>query len=149
MATNGQPRRKLTYKQQRFVVEYLVDLNATQAAIRSGYAKGTANREGSRLLSNVDIQTAIEVSMADRSDRVEVDADYVVTELRNVVEADSTPAAARVTALTVLARHLGMLTDKLETKELTPTVKIINLPAPGFEDFVRDDSKPNSPSTTD
>ena len=46
-------------KHQRFVAEYLKDLNATQAAIRAGYSPKTANRQGSRLLSNADIQAAI------------------------------------------------------------------------------------------
>jgi len=143
MSTNGQTTRKLTPKQERFVEEYIVDLNATQAAIRAGYSPKTAEQQGYQLLQNTSVQAGIQQAMDERSKRTDVDADYVVTELRKVVEADSTPAAARVTALTVLARHLGMLTDKLETKELTPTVKIINLPAPDFEDYVRDDSKPN------
>lgn len=54
----------LTNKQQPFVAEYLVDLNATQAAIRAGYAAKTANREGSRLLSNVDIADAVAAKAA-------------------------------------------------------------------------------------
>lgn len=51
---------KLTEKQKRFVAEYLVDLNATQAAIRAGYSPKTANRIGSQNLSKVDVQTEIE-----------------------------------------------------------------------------------------
>ena len=53
----------LTAKQERFVEEDIVDLNATQAAIRAGYSPKTANREGSRLLSNVDIQAAVSEGM--------------------------------------------------------------------------------------
>ena len=49
----------LSNKQQRFVAEYLVDLNATQAAIRAGYAKSGARTEGARLLANADIAALI------------------------------------------------------------------------------------------
>jgi phage terminase small subunit len=75
--------RPLTPKQQRFVEEYLVDLNATQAAIRAGYSERTANRAGTRLLSDAVIGRAISAKQAERSARVQVDADYV---LRNAVE---------------------------------------------------------------
>ena len=50
---------RLTPKQQRFIEEYVVDCNATQAAIRAGYSKKTANRIASHLLSKIDIQEAI------------------------------------------------------------------------------------------
>ena len=50
----------LTPKQQRFVEEYLIDLNATQAAIRAGYSEKTAQEQSSRLLSNVMVQEAVQ-----------------------------------------------------------------------------------------
>ena len=53
------PMRKLTPKQQQFVEEYLVDLNATQAAIRAGYSAKTAEFQASRLLRNAKVQAAI------------------------------------------------------------------------------------------
>ena len=46
-------KQELTAKQQRFCEEYLIDLNATQAAVRAGYSAKTANEQGSRLLTNV------------------------------------------------------------------------------------------------
>ena len=49
----------MTAKQERFVEEYLIDLNATQAAIRAGYSPKTANEQGARLLAKVSVQTAI------------------------------------------------------------------------------------------
>jgi len=49
----------MTPKQDRFVAEYLVDLNATQAALRAGYSPRTAPQQGSRLLKNVDVQAAV------------------------------------------------------------------------------------------
>jgi phage terminase small subunit len=72
---------KLTAKQQRFVDEYLIDLNATQAAIRSGYSVKTANEQGARLLANVSVQEAIAKEMAERSKRTGINQDRVVLEL--------------------------------------------------------------------
>lgn len=70
----------LTAKQDRFVQEYLVDLNATQAAIRAGYSERTANEQGARLLANVSIQEAIQAAMDKRSKRVEITQDRVLQE---------------------------------------------------------------------
>lgn len=72
---------KLTQKQQRFVEEYLIDLNATQAAIRAGYSVKTANEQGSQNLAKLSIQTAIAEAMAERSKRTGVNQDRVVLEL--------------------------------------------------------------------
>lgn len=71
-------------KQQRFVDEYLIDLNGTQAAIRAGYSAKTANEQASRLLANVSIQQAISVAMAERSKRTGVNRDRIVLELARV-----------------------------------------------------------------
>lgn len=77
--------RKLTPKQAKFVLEYLIDLNATQAAIRAGYSAKTAGQIGERLLKNVEIQRRLEKAMAARAARTEVDADYV---LKRMIEID-------------------------------------------------------------
>ena len=75
---------RLTPKQQRFVDEYLIDLNATQAAIRAGYSAQTANEQGSRLLTNVSVEAAIKRSIAERSRRTGVTADRVIMELAKI-----------------------------------------------------------------
>ena len=75
---------KLTEKQQRFVDEYLIDLNATQAAIRAGYSVKTADVQGSRMLGNVKVQQAIAEAMAERSKRTGVNQDRVVLELAKI-----------------------------------------------------------------
>lgn len=72
---------KLSEKQQRFVDEYLIDLNATQAAIRAGYSVKTANEQGSQNLAKLSIQQAISLKMAERSKRVGINQDRVVIEL--------------------------------------------------------------------
>jgi len=75
---------KLTVKQQCFVSEYLIDLNATQAAIRAGYSAKTADQQGSRMLANVKVQQAIAEQMAERSKRTGVNQDRVVLELAKI-----------------------------------------------------------------
>lgn len=76
--------KKLTDKQRRFVEEYLIDLNATQAAIRAGYSKKTAQEQSSRLLSNVMVQDAISQAMKNRSIRTEITQDMVLEELAKI-----------------------------------------------------------------
>ena len=81
---------KLTDKQQRFVDEYLIDLNATQAAIRAGYSVRTANEQGTQNLAKLSIQDAISKKMAERSKRTGVNQDRVVLELAKVAFAKMT-----------------------------------------------------------
>ena len=76
--------RKLTDKQKKFVEEYLIDLNATQSAIRAGYSPKTANEQGARLLANVSIQEAISKAMAERSRRTGINQDRIVQELARI-----------------------------------------------------------------
>lgn len=81
-----QTQPKLTIKQETFVAEYLVDLNATQAAIRAGYSAKTANEQGSRLLANVSVQKLIQERMDKRSERTEITADYVLKTIQDTIE---------------------------------------------------------------
>lgn len=81
---------KLTDKQQRFVDEYLIDLNATQAAIRAGYSTKTADQQGSRMLANVKVKQAVAEKQAQRSKRTGVNQDRVVLELAKVAFAKMT-----------------------------------------------------------
>lgn len=73
--------RKLTPKQERFVHEYLIDLNATQAAIRAGYSERTARQVAAENLSKPDIQAAIDACMKARETRTGITADRVLAEL--------------------------------------------------------------------
>lgn len=75
----------LTDKQEMFCREYLIDLNATQAAIRAGYSEKTANEQGAQNLAKLSIAQRIIELKAERNERVEVNADYV---LRRLVEID-------------------------------------------------------------
>ena len=75
---------KLNEKQKQFVREYLIDLNATQAAIRAGYSEKTARSQGQRLLTHVDIAAAIKVAQDERIERTEITADRVLEELAKI-----------------------------------------------------------------
>jgi phage terminase small subunit len=74
----------LTDKQQRFVAEYLIDLNATQAATRAGYSRKTANEQGARLLAKVSVRYAIEEAMKAREKRTNITQDRVLQELSRI-----------------------------------------------------------------
>ncbi len=138
----------MTPKQQRFVHEYLIDLNATQAATRAGYSAKTANEQGSRLLANVSVKAAVQAAMEARSERTGITQDYVLGTIKETIERCSqatpvldrkgepvyveTPSGDTVPAYTfdsnavlrgceLLGRHLKMFTDKVETKVTTGT----------------------------
>jgi phage terminase small subunit len=80
--------RGLTAKQRRFVEEYLIDLNGTQAAIRAGYSSRTARAIGSENLTKPDIQAAIERAMADRGARTGLTAELVLAEVALIAFSD-------------------------------------------------------------
>jgi phage terminase small subunit len=124
----------MTPKQQQFVQEYLVDLNATQAAIRAGYSPRTANRIASENLSKLDIQATIDSEIAERSRRTEVTLDRVVKELAAIAFADPLApqsiapvfrvrVADKLRALELLGKHVGMFRVAREEGPL-PTVNI-------------------------
>jgi len=78
----------LTDKQEMFCREYLIDLNATQAAIRAGYSTKTANRTASENLSKPDIQSRIAELKAQRNDLVGINATYVLNRLVEIDQMD-------------------------------------------------------------
>jgi len=75
---------KLTPKQQRFVDEYLIDLNGTQAAIRAGYSPKSAGSTASQCLANPEIRAAVDTAIAKRSRRTGIHADRVLRELAKI-----------------------------------------------------------------
>ena len=123
--------QKLTPKQTAFCQEYVLDLNATQAAIRAGYSQKTANEQGTQQLVKLSVQSEVKRLLDERARRVEVDADFVVRALvENVqrsmqavamLDSDGNPigeyrynGAVANKALELLGRHLGMFIDKHE-----------------------------------
>lgn len=79
----------MTDKQARFCEEYMIDLNATQAAIRAGYSPKTAQEQSARLLSNVMVQNRLAQLQAEQSRRTGVSADRVVRELAKIAFANA------------------------------------------------------------
>lgn len=78
----------LTEKQQRFVDEYLLDLNIRQAATRAGYSEKTAPSIGNRLLKNPKVKAEIDRRIRERSERTQIDSDWVLKRLALEADAD-------------------------------------------------------------
>jgi phage terminase small subunit len=138
-------KSNLTPKQQKFVREYLIDLNATQAAIRAGYSSKTAGQIGEQNLKKLEIAKAIQEAMNEREKRTEITQDMVLADIeaikrhamKDAIDAQGNkvmnnyPAALKAAELQ--CKHLGILVDKTEItgkdgKDLLPKQKILNLP---------------------
>jgi phage terminase small subunit len=121
----------LTQRQRAFCHEYLVDLNATQAAIRAGYSRRTANEQAARALAKVSVQAEVQRLLEERKKRVGVDADFVVRTLVENVQRSMQAVPVRVAngeaigeyrydghvvnkALELLGRHLGIFSDRVK-----------------------------------
>lgn len=111
----------LTAKQAAFVQEYLVDFNATQAAIRAGYSEKTAGKIGFENLQKPEIQAAIKDAMGDREKRTHINQDFVLSELYKIATqgADDGPESSlkysnKLKALELLGKHMAMFTDRSE-----------------------------------
>lgn len=84
----------LTPKQQRFAEEYLIDFNATRAAIRAGYSKKGADVAGVRLLGNASVQAEIQVGRDQMTERAQLTADRVLKELSSIAFSDPRSVAS-------------------------------------------------------
>ena len=136
----------LTAKQKLFCDEYLIDANATQAAIRAGYSKKTANEQGSRLLANVSVKEYIDKRMAEKEKRLIACQDEVLKYLTQVLRGQSqseivvvenigdfTSEARRIQkspdekerlkAAELLGRRYGLFTDKVQADVVIPVFK--------------------------
>lgn len=117
----------MTPKQERFVQEYLIDLNATRAAIRAGYSAKTAEQQGPRLLGNVGVAAAIAKAQAERAAKVELTQEFVISGLVKEAtrEDDDSSHAARVSAYGLLGKHMGMFVSKTELSGALEVTKIV------------------------
>lgn len=106
---------KLSDKQKRFCEEYLIDLNATQAAIRTGYSEKTAKEQASRLLTNVNVTAYIQSKQAEIRDRNAITVDFVVNGIKDIA-VQGEQENNRLKAFDLLGKHLGIyeLNNKLE-----------------------------------
>lgn len=138
----------MTGKQSTFVREYLVDLNATQAAIRAGYSERTAYSIGQENLNKPEIRQAIDSAMSERNERTKLTQDYVIDNLMEIVSRTmqkkpvmvkgeqlqdeagrgiwTFDAKNAIRALELLGKHQGMFTDKNKEQEQTPQEVILS-----------------------
>lgn len=107
---------KLTAKQQRFCDEYLVDLNATQAAIRAGYSEKTARSIGNENLQKPDIREYIDARMAEKEKELIADQDEVLKYLTNVLRGKSQSEI-------VVVENIGDFTSEARLIQKTPDEK--------------------------
>lgn len=109
---------KLTIRQRKFVLEYLIDLNGMRAAMRAGYAESGAHTEASRLLKNPKVVAALNEERQRLEQRTEMDVEWVLLRLREVVErclyGKRFDAAGCNRALELIGKHLRMYTDRYE-----------------------------------
>ena len=106
----------LTHKRALFVDEYLVDLNAAQAAIRAGYSAHTANRIGYELLHRPAVAEAIRKALEVRAERLQLSSEDV---LRSIVDIRGKAVTGgkltqALKANELLGRHLKLFTDRME-----------------------------------
>lgn len=76
--------KALTIKQQTFIQEYLIDWNATQAAVRAGYSAKTAKEQASRLLTNVNVSAALREKKRELMEKMDLKAEDIIAELRRI-----------------------------------------------------------------
>lgn len=131
----------MTPRQQKFVQEYLIDLNAKQAAIRAGYSPKTAQEQASRLLSNVKVQNAIAVFMENMTASNIADIQEIMKHLTTVMRGEAkeevliftgngvqqittkqVSAKDRIRAAELLGKRYGLFSDKVNIDGLVPVV---------------------------
>lgn len=128
--------KKLTLKQQRFVDEYIISGNATQAAIKAGYSKKTANRIATENLSKPVIKTAIDQRNAEIQSEKTMDMQEVMELLASIARGETTEETVtnkgdvietatrnsdKLKALELIGKRFGAWTDK---KEISGTLDI-------------------------
>jgi phage terminase small subunit len=131
---------ELTPKQRRFVDEFLLDLNATQAAVRAGYKPDHARQMGAENLSKPVIADAIATAQLARSERVQITQDEVLRGLHREATwtGEGSSHSARVAAWGLIAKHLGMFDRRQEAPEQFFTIEISGgsdpvMPRPAIE----------------
>ena len=113
------PKRSnsLNARQTAFAQEYLIDKNATQAAIRAGYSKRTADVQASRLLSNVKVDQVVTSELAKMSEDAGITAEAVIVTIKRLLKTaeDNGNVHAALKACDMLAKHLGMYIERIES----------------------------------
>lgn len=101
----------MTTKRKLFVREYLVDFNATQAAIRAGYAEKTANRTGHKLLTFADVQHAVTQAVSDILGDRDEEIARIYRELASIAYGPESSEQAKLRALELMGKYQRMFQD--------------------------------------
>lgn len=107
---------KMTPKQEAFCREYVIDFNATQAAIRSGYSEKTAGAVGFENLKKPEIQKKVEELKAAATQKAEVSVQDVLCGIRTIAEDEGATNRDKLKAWELLGRYNGMFTDRIESR---------------------------------
>ena len=126
--------RPLSPRQQRFVDEYLVDLNASAAYVRAGYRAKNGNVAGvsaHHLLKTPKVAAAVAEKLEDRSRETGITAAWALERLKIEAEYDGEDSShsARVAALNLAMKHLGMLTEKIDAHvKVSERPRVVEIP---------------------
>ncbi len=124
----------MTEKQNRFIDEFMLDLNATQAAIRAGYSPKSARFQASKMLLNVDIADTLSNRQGERAKRAKVDADWVLVALKSNHEGAQAKGEYGHSnkALELLGKHIGFF-DKYANQDSSVNISITTPPRPASD----------------
>lgn len=114
-------------KQRRFAIEYAIDHNATQAAIRAGYSERSAHVAAARLLKNDKVAAIIEKEEAKHAKRSQMSADQVLAELAKIATSEKI-SSARVRALELLGKYHGLFVERVQHEGTATGNVVIVLP---------------------
>lgn len=106
--------QELTHKQQAFVQEYLVDLNASQACLRAGYKTKNPNRMGTELLHHPKVRLLIEQEMAKRKERMEFSADFLLAKLMSIINDDDVRTSDTLRAIELAGKSIALWKERQE-----------------------------------
>lgn len=121
-------KKKLTSKQAKFIDEYMIDLNATQAAIRAGYSKKTAYSQGQRLLKNVDVKKNLDKRKEKVAKKSGVTRDEIINRLnkRSILVEELQALAAKEKLTTAEENKLARLLLVIKTSDANKSDEILN-----------------------
>lgn len=119
----------MTDKQRLFITEYLKDLNATQAAIRAGYAESGAREEGRRLLTNADIQKAIQQQIEELIGNTQAIVYKNIQTAMGIRDKETARDSDRLKAAELLGKYAGMFTENINVttdQPLQVNIKVVD-----------------------
>jgi phage terminase small subunit len=112
----------VTARRAKFIDEYLIDLNASQAAIRAGYSARNANVEGARLLANVSVSEEIARRGAIQARRTGYNQERVMREIAEVASSPESKMPEKLKALELMGKHMGMFRDNVTVSVEPPRI---------------------------